>query len=99
MQRANQLLHSLRGALASEQRGPILQKKLARLLDVAEPTMSRWLTGKARLGQIELLLRLLEQLPPDRWQREIAEVLPLRAGLRFKRRSIRRKLSEKRQVR
>jgi len=33
---------------------------------VNEPTMSRWFTGKVKLGQIELLLRFIEQLPEER---------------------------------
>jgi len=85
MQRANQLLHSLRGALTSAKKDSFTQKELATLLGVAEPTMSRWFTGKIKLGQIELLLRFIEQLPEERWQREIANALTLRAGVRYRR--------------
>lgn len=62
------------------------QKKLAALLGIGEPTMSRWLTGKIKLGQIELLLRFMEQLPEEHWQREIASALTLRAGNRYRKR-------------
>jgi transcriptional regulator with XRE-family HTH domain len=83
MQRATSLLHSLRGALASAKKDSISQKRLADLLGIAEPTMSRWLSGKIKLGQIELLLRFIEQVPEDRWRREIAEVLGQKAGTHY----------------
>jgi len=85
MQRANQLLHSLRGALSSAKKDTFTQKELAALLGVNEPTMSRWFTGKIKLGQIELLLRFIEQLPRERWQHEISDALNLRAGVRYRR--------------
>jgi len=66
MQRANQILHSLRGALASAKKDSFTQKDIAAILGVNEPTMSRWFTGKVKLGQIELLLRFIEQLPEER---------------------------------
>lgn len=87
MQRANQLLHSLRGALTSAKKNSLTQKELAELLGVGEPTMSRWLTGKIKLGQIELLLRFIEHLPEERWTHEIADALSRRAGVRYRRRS------------
>jgi transcriptional regulator with XRE-family HTH domain len=83
MQRANSLLHSLRGALASARRDTISQKKLASLLGIAEPTMSRWMSGKIKLGQIELLLRFIEQVPDERWQKEFVEVLRQKAGTHY----------------
>ncbi len=91
MQRATNLLHSLRGALASAQHDTISQKELATLLGLAEPTMSRWMSGKTKLGQIELFLRMIEQLPEDRWQREIAEALTQRAGRWYVRKRQQRK--------
>ena len=86
MQRANQLLHSLRGALAAAKKTSLTQKELSDLLGIGEPTMSRWMTGKIKLGQIELLLRFIEQLPEDRWRHEIAGALTHRAGVRYRRR-------------
>jgi len=85
MQRANQLLHSLHGALKSAKKTSLTQKQLAELLDIGEPTMSRWMTGKIKLGQIELLLRFIEQLPEERWRHEIADALTQRAGIRYRR--------------
>ena len=83
MQRANHLLHALRGALASSGKTSISQKKLAELLGLAEPTMSRWMSGKIKLGQIELLLRFIEKVPEDRWRKEIAGVLSQAKGTHY----------------
>ena len=91
MQRANNLLHSLRGALVSARRDSISQKKLAHLLGIAEPTMSRWMSGKIKLGQIELFLRFIEQIPEERWRKEIAEVLGQKAGTHYARTKRRRR--------
>lgn len=52
--------------------------------------MSRWMSGKIKLGQIELLLRLLENVPEDRWQREISEIVSRKAGTHYVR-SVRRR--------
>ncbi|MBX3738191.1 MAG: hypothetical protein KF715_15965 [Candidatus Didemnitutus sp.] len=98
MQRANQLLHSLRGALSSAKKDTFTQKDIAALLGVNEPTMSRWFTGKIKLGQIELLLRFIEHLPEERWQREISDALNRRAGVRYRRSNppLRKKANERR---
>ena len=88
MQRANQILHSLRGALASAKKDSFTQKDIAAILGVNEPTMSRWFTGKVKLGQIELLLRFIEQLPEERQKRGIADALTRRAGIRYRRTSL-----------
>lgn len=85
MQRANYLLHSLRGALSSARHRAVSQKELANILGIAEATMSRWMSGKIRLGQIELLLRFIERLPEERWCREIAEILGQEPGTHYKR--------------
>lgn len=90
MQRANNLLHALRGAMTSAGKTSISQKRLAELLGMAEPTMSRWMSGKSKLGQIELLLRFIEKVPEDRWKKEIAEVLAQSEGTHYVLRSKKR---------
>ena len=69
------LFNSLIGQLTAEKGRPVTDAEVARILKVSQSTLLRYKNGNIALDQITMLMRLLQELPKERWIVELDKQL------------------------